>query len=585
MLVYGDLQFRTGLSGFVRALRCLAAESWQDSLAQQRTLLIRLGQLEQGLFDFHEPRGHDAGELQRMSAALTDTAAESFLNSMQGQSAEAPANLERLRAELAEFPTDVDTELEIKVPEGFEFYTLYPEQYLLAAAKWVQASRPHEPCNILVVGIRSIGTSLSALVLAALRRGGCKVARTTIRPSGHPFSRQAHLPAPVVGRADCGLIVDEGPGLSGSSMAAAEEALRSCGVERISFLPGHGGMPGPAATPQVRALWERTPRFFVPHSDLRWGARSCVDELSAATADYFGTSLSQVEAKDLSAGDWRDYAYSDSAEWPAVCPAFERTKYLCRAPDGRALLWKFDGLGSAEADTGRGRGGGNGVVRSVVPKLFVLGFAGTEWIKGVRLRSEEGQGLWPVLWDYLVRSAGPSLRPSSQAEAVARLCEMLEANAGTLVGSDAAAALCSGAAAAADLRDGPSYTDGRMAPHEWVRAADGTIWKTDSTGHNRDHTLVGPQSLLWDLAGTLVEWGFDASRPSLSDAALSRFGCGDVEAALRFYIGAYAAFRAGMVALGETSAAGPGDALRLARQRAAYTMTLRRATEAGAAVT
>ena len=52
----------------------------------------------------------------------------------------------------------------------------------------------------------------------------------------------------------------------------------------------------------------------------------------------------------------------------------------------------------------------------------------------------------------------------------------------------------------------PTYTDGRMAPHEWLRGTAGTVFKTDNSGHVQDHTLIGAQPLLWDIAGVLIEW-------------------------------------------------------------------------------
>ena len=78
-----------------------------------------------------------------------------------------------------------------------------------------------------VIGIRSIGTGLAAIVAAAL---GAK-RPFTVRPVGHPFSRELRigdglkeqlLADPHASFA----IVDEGPGLSGSSFAAVIGWLR-----------------------------------------------------------------------------------------------------------------------------------------------------------------------------------------------------------------------------------------------------------------------------------------------------------------------------------------------------------------------
>src|SRR5581483_261183 len=74
--------------------------------------------------------------------------------------------------------------------------------------------------------------------------------------------------------AHCALVVDEGPGISGSSMAAVAEALVRSGVHDIAFLPGHGGDPGWAASPEIRRRWRETPRYVTPLDSLTWNGRS-----------------------------------------------------------------------------------------------------------------------------------------------------------------------------------------------------------------------------------------------------------------------------------------------------------------------
>jgi hypothetical protein len=92
---------------------------------------------------------------------------------------------------------------------------------------------------------------------------------------------------------------------------------------------------------------------------------------------------------------------------------------------------------------------------------------------------------------------------------------------------------------------GPSYTDGRLAPHEWVRLNDGQIVKTDHCGHVADHMLIGRQSWLWDVAGFLVEWGLNPSSRRLFLAQLRTCRSIDVRA-LRCHELAYTVFRLGV---------------------------------------
>jgi len=95
-----------------------------------------------------------------------------------------------------------------------------------------------------------------------------------------------------------------------------------------------------------------------------------------------------------------------------------------------------------------------------------------------------------------------------------------------------------------------SYGDGRLAPHEWVRAADGKILKTDSFGHDQDHTLIGKQSVLWDIAGAIVEWELSGTQAELLSQVLSDCGVPVESPTLPFYTAAYLAFRIGFISFG-----------------------------------
>ncbi len=65
------------------------------------------------------------------------------------------------------------------------------------------------------------------------------------------------------GPASLGLVVDEGPGISGSSMAATAAAWSRRGwlQSGIAFLPGHGNEPGGAGAPEVQRWWQMAPRY------------------------------------------------------------------------------------------------------------------------------------------------------------------------------------------------------------------------------------------------------------------------------------------------------------------------------------
>src|SRR5947209_8611571 len=55
---------------------------------------------------------------------------------------------------------DLPERIKLRPPEGFAYYSLYPEQYRAAAQKFVDENDPSRCC---VIGIRSIGVTLSSV--------------------------------------------------------------------------------------------------------------------------------------------------------------------------------------------------------------------------------------------------------------------------------------------------------------------------------------------------------------------------------------------------------------------------------------
>ncbi len=472
----------------------------------------------------------------------------------------------------------------MKLPEGFAFYALYPEQYVAAALRWMADHRAASR-RVVVVGIRSIGTTLLAVVAAALRAGGWEAHRRTVRPSGHPFARQADIRAEALEGATWGLVVDEGPGLSGSSLAAAAEALAAAGLDpaRISFLPGHAGEPGGAASGGVRAWWSRAPRYVTPSGDLRWEGRSLPENLAARTLDLWGVPGPVPQIEDLGGGLWRNLVYPHPARWPAVCAPFERPKYRCAGPGGAAVLWKFAGLAGAPGGAGslaeaararlaeRAQAGW-----TPAPLGVALGFVATPWAEGAPLTCNGADpAVLAHIGRYLVAVAGPPLPAGEQDAALGRLREMLYWNTWEALGEAAAARTRPwGEAAAHSGQEGAprTYGDGRLAPHEWLRTRSGQLLKVDAAGHDADHTIIGRQPLAWDVAGALVEWGLDEGAAAPLLAAYQAAGGPALRPApLRFYRMAYAAFRTGQCALcADMLAHDPDEQARLRRAWARY---------------
>lgn len=346
-------------------------------------------------------------------------------------------------------------------------------------------------------------------------------------------------------------------------MAAVAAVLEENGLDhqRITFFPSHAGDIGMAAPEAVRRCWSRTPRYAIPLENLRWSGRSLPQSLAAMPPGLLHIRDRIESMEDISGGRWRTIVYTDPRDWPAVCVPFERLKYRCRTQSGQAVLWKFAGLTGAPLD---GQGGAEAGMAQILarsqrgwtpaPLGTAYGFLVTPWIVGTPLRrTDANDAVLSHLGAYLVDAAGPPLRKLERQISLARLREMLHCNTQEAFGAAAAARAnewSDAAAAQAPSAPHPTYGDGRMAPHKWLRTPSGRLIKVDCWGHDADHTIIGRQSLTWDIAGTLVEWDLNSARERLFLAAMRRAG-GWLPSAtdLTFHRLAYAAFRLGQCAL------------------------------------
>lgn len=495
MLLFADLERR---SDWLHELALLRREfsnlPQAPSLDQWRELLVACGQLEQAAADTHSSS-------LRSVEVLTENVALGFVGKFLGAEPKVPPFPESLQGR-------PNFQLRVREPEGFHFYALYPEQYIESAVAWANAQgRCRRPA---VIGIRSIGTTLSAVVWATLIHNGLEPIRVTARPSGPPFGRRVRLP--LLHR-DAALVVDEGPGLSGSSMASVADALTAQGVKNIAFLPGHPNGPGIQSSDPIKRCWLATPQYVTALESIRWKNRS-LRELIIESSKCGGAVS---ECLDFSAGQWRKYVYPVRNQWPPVCQQFEKMKFLVRFDNGKAWLWKFTGL-TAQRQS---------------PCLIKChGFSAYEWIEGTRadLRTCPRQRLL----GSLVSTARPLPEPRA---ALQRLKRIVGVNVMELLGPGAAAkalALCP--------KIPPPYprgVDGRIAFHDWIILQDGQVANPNAA--TEDHTAPGAQPMVWDLAAMAIEWKW----PLLQPCHLP--GLPPVpRKLLLFYMVAYLAWRVGL---------------------------------------
>src|SRR5579864_2466480 len=199
--IFRDGQRLVSGPAMVKDLACRISVS-ENSGESLLDALIQAGQLEAALADANSSNAHVASQ-------LTDTlgAAVCSGNASSTQASQLIAQIH---------PPD---QISISPPEGFTYYALHPLDFAR-----ITAHIPDEPKACALIGIRSIGTTLSAVCAAALKNAGRAVSRISVRPTGHPYSRQTEFTAQQINWIDEQLaapaqfvIVDEGPGRSGST--------------------------------------------------------------------------------------------------------------------------------------------------------------------------------------------------------------------------------------------------------------------------------------------------------------------------------------------------------------------------------
>nr|MBA3325991.1 hypothetical protein [Paracoccaceae bacterium] len=346
MIVYGDSMRPADPADVCRSitatLEALAApgRTGIDRHAALVHAFVAASELVQGLADAEfEARGCDArSRVQDSGMRLLMHLARAIARSWHGGLCEPdglPAEAADLLAAL-----EMPDAIWVSKAEGYRHYALYPETYLLAA-RGSGLGR-----GTRVVGIRSIGVGLAALVAAALRAPP----PISVRPTGHPFRRRIDAARELSDEVRAAgavefAIVDEGPGLSGSSFAAVQDWLQACGVapRRIHLFPSHPGPPGPEASPACRDAWLRSSRRHVAFETALLDAPEPSHRLGSWVAELIGPLDEPLQ--DISGGAWRGLRYARAADWPSADPRVERRKFLAHS-GGRAWLVKFAGLGA-----------------------------------------------------------------------------------------------------------------------------------------------------------------------------------------------------------------------------------------------
>ena len=572
------------------AARAAASSTPGDPVDWWTERLIEAGELEAALLDALSPEQDGApplaAPLRRLSrAAARGLAAAHAAERAPARGVDAGPTLARAHAALAtaahvaavavrDAAADLPTDVTVGVPEGYAYYGLYPETYAAAAREFAAHVGPP---RALVVGVRGIGTGLAAVVADTLGRRGVAVQSVTVRPRGHPFDRilafdealdaivRAHAAEPGAWVA----VVDEGPGLSGSSLTATAAALAARGIAdaRIVLFPSWDADGSGFVSDAARARWPRHRRFVASFDDV---------VLGRGTPRW--TEHGRTPLTDISGGAWRDAHWgAEHPDRPVVHPQHESRKFRHAEPEGHAgAVWHtFAGLGrygrARAAVAERIAAAGHG------PRVLGLrrGFLATAEHDGRPLtRADSAPELLDAMAGYLAWRRREL--PGTRSVSLAALRDMIGHNVAAVLGDDAAGRALDHARLTPELDAAPVVAiDGRMQPHEWVRGAAGLI-KTDGHAHHDDHFLPGAQDIAWDVAGACVEWALSPeARTRFVTAYAAAAGDESIRDRLPFHELAYLAFRLGYTTLGAQGLGDHADAAGLRRAADAYADQLR----------
>lgn len=585
MLVYGETT-RTGspresLAGIVVSLRRAAAEP--PGILRHSALvaaLIEAGELAQGVADaaFLEDGHETTSAAQDAAIGLLGRLAGTVWASWRtGLAVEVPSP-DILRAlDTVALPASITT----RWAEGFAYYALYPEGYAMAAA------RSGLPAATRVIGIRSIGAPLAAMVAAGL---GAEPP-VTVRPVGHPFRRELALGEPIAARLAAGpppafAVADEGPGLSGSSFGAVIDTLGGLGIpeDRIALFPSHPGPPGSQASSDHRARWQRMSRHVTPFEEIVLDG-PVRQGLTGWVADLVGPAENPLE--EISGGAWRRLHYAREADWPPVNPSAERRKFLMRA-GGRTWLLKFAGLGPAAL---RRLGRAQALHAAGFTPVVVgyrHGFLVERWAGEARPLDR-----CPVAPELLADAVGRYLgfrakmfaRNESCGASLDELLAMARHNTAEALGSEAVRALdrwqpdC---VARLAQRVCPVEIDGRLQSWKWLVQPDGKLLKCDALDHHAGHDLVGCQDIAWDVAGAFEELDLPLSGRAHMSRVVAETCGRPVDADLvALLTPCYLAFQLGAYTIAAASTADPAEMARLHRAISRYANRLSRAIARG----
>lgn len=493
------------------------------------SLLVEAGMLEQAVIDAICTREDGWGGVQVLFRDLLLTAGRIYVADCDAETARSEWN-----AVLPLLDTlgraDLPHQVTARVPEGYLHYALDPRDYARAARTYVRDAGGQRARRAVVIGVRSIGTSLSGVVAAVT---GSHLT-LTLRPRGESGGRYIAADAVLMSRLRTWaaeerdmLIVDEGPGATGETLYCIGQWLRHLGIpdSRIMLFPSHTG--GMGLAPPERRDWFATQVKFPPPAD---------GERLNRVAQAFG--FSAIES--LSGGLWRRIIPGGASVSANV--NHERLKYRARDARGDTYVLRYAGIGVCGQEVFERAC--SLALLGVGPDVagFQQGFMAYRWQEGTVSARVPAPG------SAFTRAVGGYLRArwnrfgTGKAAVPASLIPALRENACEALGADPPGL----ADAVRKLETLPEreavIADARMQPVEWVETARGYM-KVDAWDHGDGIRLPGPVDPAWDYAAAAVEFGWGESDMAavLDRLSLPESSRHELQAAIAAYRAPYAA--------------------------------------------
>jgi hypothetical protein len=563
MIVYRDQRSRADPHHLLADLRAVTTRSQQVPPHEiVRDTLIAAGTLESAVLDALFPEADGVHPLAGLFRAASTSSGHALWHTWHNRAEGARLWWNRLARQLQTIDDgQLPREVETTVPEGYAQYAVYPEMYLEAAR---QCHNELGPNDAVCLGLRSIGTSLSGAVVAGLIELGWSVRSAAIRPRGHPFSRHPVLTPSLLAllkprEGTHYLLVDEGPGISGSSIAGTAAFLREWGIpdNRILLFPSWRTDGSQLHSDQARESWPRYHQFVASFEDV-WLQP---DRLSQVFPGVL---------QDISAGAWRPHVYSDQAEWPAVQPQHERRKYLVfpERAVGTPKLLSFVGLGKhAGPKVCRARRLAQAGF-TPEPESLAHGFLLRPFIPGNPVRTAGiGRDLVERVATYLAHLSLEYVTEPTVSDGCLR--QMIEVNVAEGLGPSWAERIPVGAGHGGWCERVVAL-DGRMLAQEWIQTPTAYL-KVDAWDHHDDHFFPGCQDVAWDVtsAATELQLG-EHSRAALIERYRQLSGDQTISRRIPFFTLAYLSFRMGYTAMAVSALGNSPDGIRFATENRRY---------------